>query len=88
MQADPSLAGTAATVEVSMRDGKRHVDRRDCAKGDPDDPLTRAEIQEKLRIAAEGKLPATQVDRIVTLVHGLEALADVRELAAALRAGG
>ena len=83
---DPALQGTAATVEVRMKDGAVHTDRRDCAKGDPDDPLTRAEIQEKLRTAAEGKLPAAQVDRIIRLVDRLEDLADVRELTAALRA--
>ncbi|MPZ47296.1 MAG: hypothetical protein GEV05_28825 [Betaproteobacteria bacterium] len=83
---DPSLQGTAATVDVRMRDGSVHSERRDCAKGDPDDPLTRVEIQEKLRTATEGKLPAAQVDRIITLVDRLEDLADVRELTTALRA--
>jgi 2-methylcitrate dehydratase PrpD len=82
---DPGLQGTAATVEVRMKDGAVHAERRDCAKGDPDDPLTRAEIQEKLRTATEGTLPAAQVDRIVTLVDRLEELADVGELMAALR---
>jgi 2-methylcitrate dehydratase PrpD len=88
VEADPELKGTAAAVEVRMSDGTVHTDRRECAKGDPDDPLTRAEIQEKLRIAAAGQRPAAQVDRIVTLVDRLEALADVRELTAALRAAG
>jgi 2-methylcitrate dehydratase PrpD len=86
VSADPSLQGTAATVEVRMHNGIVHTDRRDCAKGDPGDPLTRAEIQRKLRIAAEGKLPAAQIARVIALVDRLETLADVRELAAALRA--
>jgi 2-methylcitrate dehydratase PrpD len=86
MVSDPSLQGTAATVEVRMRDGTLHRDRRDCAKGDPDDPLTRAEIQQKLRTAAQAKLPTAQVDRIIALVDRLEDLADVRDLTAALRA--
>jgi 2-methylcitrate dehydratase PrpD len=86
MISDPSLQGTAATVEVRMRDGTVHRDRRDCAKGDPDDPLTRSEIQQKLRTAAEAKLPTAQVDRIIAQVDRLEDLADVRELTDALRA--
>ena len=86
VSADPSLQGTAATVEVRMRNGAVHTDRRDCAKGDPGDPLTRAEIQQKLRIAAEGKLPAARIARVIALVDRLETLADVRELTAALRA--
>ena len=69
-----------------MKAGTVHRDRRRCAKGDPDDPLSRAEIQEKLRTAAEGLLPAAQVDRIVALVDRLEDLADVRELMSSVRA--
>ena len=83
--ADPSLQGTAATVEVRMTDGTLHTDKRQCAKGDPDDPLSRAEIAEKLRTAARGRLPESQVNRIVELVSRLEDVADVRELTAALR---
>jgi 2-methylcitrate dehydratase PrpD len=86
VSADPSLLGTAATVEIRMQTGTVHTDRRECAKGDPEDPLSRAEIQEKLRTAAEGKLPATQIERIIALVDRLEDLADVRKLTAALRA--
>jgi 2-methylcitrate dehydratase PrpD len=85
--ADPDLRGTAAIVEVEMRDGRRLIDRRGCAKGDPDDPLSRQEIQDKLRIAAEGTLPPGQIARIVELVDRLENLRDVRELAEALRSG-
>jgi 2-methylcitrate dehydratase PrpD len=88
VRADSTLQGTAAIVEVQMRDGRVHTDRRNCAKGDPDDPLTREEIQDKLRTAAKGVLPAAQVERIVELIDGLENLADVRELATAVRARG
>ncbi|RPI47500.1 MAG: MmgE/PrpD family protein [Betaproteobacteria bacterium] len=88
VHADPSLEGTAATVEARMTSGAVHIDRRDGAKGDPVDPLTRAEIADKLRTAAGGRLPEPQVARIITLVERLEDLADVRELASALRAPG
>jgi len=86
VHADPALEGTAATVEVRMMNGTVHVDRRACAKGDPADPLTRAEIADKLRTAARERLPEPQVERIISLVECLEDLADVRELASALRA--
>jgi 2-methylcitrate dehydratase PrpD len=82
---EPSIQGTAAIVEVRTSAGATLTDRRECAKGDPDDPLSRAEIQEKLHIAAEGLLPRPQVDRIIALVDRLERLADVRELTTALR---
>ena len=82
---EPSIQGTAAIVEIRTTGGATLTDRRTCAKGDPDDPLTRAEIEEKLRIAASGILPRAQVDRVIGLVDRLEQLGDVRELAAALR---
>ena len=83
---DPSIEGTAAVVEIKTNDGATYVDRRVLAKGEPGDPLTRAEIQDKLRIAAAGFLAADAVERIIALVDGLERLEDVRELLTAVRA--
>lgn len=85
IQADPALQGTAARVSIRTVAGIEHVDERRCAKGDPDDPLSRAEIVAKLHTAARGLLDESQVNRVVDMVDGLEALADVRELATALR---
>jgi 2-methylcitrate dehydratase PrpD len=75
-------------VEIRTVDGKVHTDRRAAPKGDPSDPLTRAEIAEKLRTAAAGFLPDAATKRVIALVGDLERLADVRELNAALRAPG
>jgi 2-methylcitrate dehydratase PrpD len=83
---DASLQGTAAFVEVRTTSGATLLDRRECAKGDPDDRLTRAEIEEKLRTAATGLLPPAQTDRIITLINQLENVADVRDLTNVLRA--
>jgi len=83
---DPKVEGTGAAVEIRTTGGAVHSDRRAAPKGDPSDPLTRGEIEEKLRTAAAGFLPAPAVKRIIALVADLERLADVRELAAALRA--
>jgi len=86
VEIDPSLEGTAAVVEIRTTDGASWSDRRTAAKGDPADPLTRAEIQEKLRTAAAGLLGAAEVERIIALVDGLERVDDVRNLLAAVRA--
>ncbi|MCC6532666.1 MAG: MmgE/PrpD family protein [Burkholderiales bacterium] len=86
VSADASLQGTAASVEVRTSAGAVLTDRRQCAKGDPDDPLTRAEIQDKLRTAAKGVLAEPKVARVIALVDRLDDLGDVRELTAALRA--
>jgi len=85
---DPSIEGTAVAIEVDMKDGRKLVDRRAVSKGDPGDPLTRTEIEDKLRMAAAGHLSAANVERVITLVNGLENVADVRELLAALQPQG
>ncbi|HJY79269.1 MAG TPA: MmgE/PrpD family protein [Burkholderiales bacterium] len=86
VEADPKVEGTGAAVEIRTTDGAVHSDRRAAPKGDPCDPLTRGEIEDKLRTAAAGFLPDPTVRRIIALVADLERVADVRELAAALRA--
>jgi 2-methylcitrate dehydratase PrpD len=88
VEIDPRVEGTGAAVEISTTEGAVHADRRAAPKGDPSDPLTRAEIEEKFRTAAAGFLPDATVKRIIALTGNLEALADVRELTRALRAPG
>jgi 2-methylcitrate dehydratase PrpD len=86
VEIDSKVEGTGAAVEIRTTDGAVHTDRRAAPKGDPSDPLTRAEIEEKLRTAASGFMPDASVKRIIALVGGLERVADVRELANVLRA--
>jgi hypothetical protein len=69
-----------------MLDGTVHLDRRECAKGDPADPLSRDDIERKLETASSKLLSKTQVARVAALVDRLEELGDVRELTQALRA--
>ena len=83
---DPQVEGTGAAVEVRTTDDKVHHDRRAAPKGDPTDPLTRPEIEDKLRTAAAGHLSGDAVKRIISLVGDLENLRDVRELTEVLRA--
>jgi 2-methylcitrate dehydratase PrpD len=83
---DPVIEGTAALVEIKTVGGATHTDRRRVAKGDAADPLSRAEIEGKLRTAAAGVISSAAVDRIIALVDGLEHLANVRELLDAVRA--
>jgi len=86
IEADASVNGTAAVVEIRTTDGRTLTDRREVAKGDPADPLTRAEIQDKLRTAARGLIPQDAVERAIAIVDRLEQAGDVRELLASLRA--
>jgi hypothetical protein len=84
VELDPQ-EGTAA-VEIAA--SAVALGPRAAPKGDPSDPLTRAEIEAKLQTAAAGFLPDATVKRIIALVGNLEAVADVRELTRALRAPG
>jgi len=86
VEIDPRVDGTGAAIEIRTLDGTVHTDRRAAPKGDPSDPLTRAEIEDKLRTAAAGFLPVDIVERIIELVGNLERLGNVRELITALRA--
>ena len=85
VEIDPRVEGTGAVVEIRTIEGAVHTDRRTAPKGDPSDPLTRAEIEEKLRTAAVGFLSDEAVERITALVGHLDRLANVRELLAAVR---
>jgi len=82
---DPKVEGTGVAVEVKTVDGRTFTDRRPVPRGDPTDPLSRAEIEGKLRTAAEGFMSADRVNRIAATVGALEKLGDVRELLALLR---
>jgi 2-methylcitrate dehydratase PrpD len=86
VEIDPRVEGTGAAVEVRTTGGTVYADRRAAPKGDPSDPLERAEIEEKLQAAAAGFLPEATVKRIIALVGNLETVADIRELARTLRA--
>src|SRR5204863_1780470 len=63
VEIDPRVEGTGAAVEIRTVEGAVHTDRRAAPKGDPTDPLTRAEIQDKLRTAAAGFLSEHAVKR-------------------------
>jgi len=86
VEIDPRVESTGAAIEIRTVDGAVHTDRRAAPKGDPSDPLTRAEIEDKLRTASAGFLPADAAERIIDLVGSLERLGNVRELLAVLRA--
>lgn len=85
VRADAAIQGTAAIVDIKTKSGAVHTDNRPVAKGDAADPLSRAEIQGKLRTAAKGVIADAAVDRIIALVGELENLGNVRALTEAVR---
>jgi 2-methylcitrate dehydratase PrpD len=82
---DPALTAEQAVVDVEMADGSVLSARCTESKGTPENPLTRAEIEDKLRRGAKDVLAPAAVDRIIEAVTRLEALPSTRSLMGLLR---
>jgi 2-methylcitrate dehydratase PrpD len=85
--ADPGLSGVQAVVEAETADGSTLGVRCDHPRGAPENPLTRAQIEDKLRTYAKARLGASRVEEIIGAVSRLEELGSARSLMDLLRAG-
>lgn len=85
---DASLTGVQAVVEADLADGKTVAVRCEHSKGSPENPLSRAEIEEKFRFYGKGVLPPARIDEAIAAITKLESLKSVRSLMDILRAGG
>ena len=75
----PSL--TQAAVAVTTADGSRHTARADGARGYPDNPASRDELDAKFRACAQRAIGDDRIiDDALGRLHDLEALADIRVL--------
>jgi 2-methylcitrate dehydratase PrpD len=77
---DPALSGVQTIVEIEFVDGKKLSSRSDHPRGSLENPLSRAQIEEKFRTYAKTRLPASRVDEVVDAVNRLEDLTSVRRL--------
>jgi 2-methylcitrate dehydratase PrpD len=83
---DPSLTGVQATAEVETKDGSRIACRSEHPHGSAENPLSRAQIEKKLRTYAPARLADAAIDRLVDAVDRLEDFGSVRELMDIMRA--
>jgi len=74
VRVDPSLTILQTVVEVEMADGTLHRVRSEHPKGSFENPLARAEVEDKFRIYSKGRLPAATIEDVVAAVNTLEAL--------------
>ena len=77
-------AKSACSITVTRADGTKETASRDCPRGDPADPLSDAEIEDKLRtyfFFAEDDEASMVIDRITRL----EELPDVNDLVSPLK---
>ncbi len=83
---DPAIAKRnplATKIDVRMKDGTVYHRRVDFPRGEPENPLTKEEHLEKFRdcVSYGGKpLPKENIERIISLVDGLQEVKDVRTL--------
>jgi 2-methylcitrate dehydratase PrpD len=77
-------ARRASIVEISTRDGQLFRERVDHARGDPENPMTEAEIRAKFGDLAAEVFPAERCAAIESAVDRVEQLASIRELSGLL----
>jgi len=87
VEIDPALAGVQAVVEASLASGATVAVRCDDPRGAPENPLTRAQIEDKFRTYAKSRLPASRIEEIIATVTALETLESTRRLMDGLRPG-
>ncbi|MGH8700728.1 MAG: MmgE/PrpD family protein, partial [Burkholderiales bacterium] len=87
MKVDPALSGVQCVVTAETLDGRTVSVRCDHPRGSPENPLTRAQIEEKFRVYAKALLPATDIEEAIRAISNLEDLKSVRRLMELLRAG-
>ncbi|MHB8992137.1 MAG: MmgE/PrpD family protein [Chloroflexota bacterium] len=85
VRSDPQLKDAQATVEVETVDGRTLRTRCDVPKGSPENPLTRAEIEQKLRKGARGQISPAAAEAVIDAVSHLEELDSIRSLMESLR---
>ena len=85
---DPSLTGVQSIVEVDLAGGRTVSVRCDHSKGSPENPLSRAEIEEKFRTYGKAVLPSARIEEAIAAISRLENLKSVRSLMDTLRVGG
>jgi 2-methylcitrate dehydratase PrpD len=82
---DASLTGSQAVVEIELTDGRTLKARCEHPRGSYENPLSRAQLEDKFRTYATGRLGASRVEEVIAMVGGLENLTSTRKLMELLR---
>jgi 2-methylcitrate dehydratase PrpD len=76
----PGYKDTEARVSITTKAGKKYSAFVDAPKGDPRNPPTDRELEDKFRTLAAFVLPPAKIDRLVKAVWNLDKMKDVRQL--------
>jgi 2-methylcitrate dehydratase PrpD len=85
VRADASVSGSQAIVDVDMDDGVTLSARCEHPLGGAENPLSRAQIEDKFRSYAAGVLPDSHIAEVLGAVDRLEDFGSVRKLMTLLR---
>jgi 2-methylcitrate dehydratase PrpD len=86
--ADPAVKGSQAKVDVTMDDGAAFSARCEHPLGAFENPLSRAQIEQKFRTYAAGVLSDAAADAVVKAIDRLEDFGSISTLMDLLRTGG
>jgi 2-methylcitrate dehydratase PrpD len=84
---EPAIAGSQARVGVEMDDGAMLSAACEYPLGSPENPLSRAQIEQKFRSYAAGVLSDAHVADVIAAIDRLEHFGSVRKLMDLLRGG-
>ncbi|HXX27053.1 MAG TPA: MmgE/PrpD family protein [Terriglobales bacterium] len=89
--ADPEIekvfpALQRVVVEITTTDGRQLTQQLDYPKGDPRNPLTDAEVEEKFSALAEGVLSSSAQKKLKQAIWNLEKVSSVGQLMALMKA--
>jgi 2-methylcitrate dehydratase PrpD len=72
VRADESISGSQAKVDVETADGATFSERCEHPLGSCENPLSRAQVEQKFRTYADGALPETHIEDVLGAIQGLE----------------
>ena len=76
----PAYSETEAKVTITTQAGKKYSAYVDTPKGDPRNPPTDRELEDKFRSLASFVLPKAKIDRLVKTIWNLDKVENIRQL--------
>ena len=79
IQPDETLKDSQVTVALALKDGT-HIEKRcDIPRGSPENPLSRRQIEDKLRTYGKKRLSASDIEKVIALVNSLEEVKSIEK---------
>jgi 2-methylcitrate dehydratase PrpD len=77
---DPALTGVETIVDLAMADGTILTSHCKHPRGSFENPLSSAQVEDKFRTYAAGRISAASIDGVIDVVNRLEDLPSTRTL--------